>query len=119
MKKILLALSMLLVSGYAFANPDQAQYSEYSGSQVIVSKQASVCNVIVTFSGVTIGDQIQLLDGTSSSGTARIRVMANAVDYTTSVKSSDICGLFNAGVYYKETKQSGTIYTDVQYLNAI
>lgn len=114
MKKLFLFLmAIVLTSSIAWSLPDNVQPNEYSGSQQIKSTGGFVYMVSCTYKGVTAGDQIQLLDGTSS-GTSRVTCMASSANGMNSVPLT-VGAPFNSGIYYKETKTGGNFMTDIQY----
>ena len=116
MKKLLLVLGLIFLCGKAWAMPDYVTSSEYSGSQAITTAPTTVYMFAVSYIGVTVGDKIQLLDG-GSGGTVRLTCVASSVNGTCNSPLT-VGSPFLTSLYYKETKTSGTFYTDIQQSNA-
>ena len=121
MKNVLFLLGFLLIVSKAWATPDWAPATEYSSSTQVTTSNAAVCNVTVTGVGVTVGDYITLSNSASGATTpVQLRVTAPTANFSTNIQyGSNPCNLFTSGVYLKESASSGTLYTDIQYLNAI
>ena len=117
MKKLLLLIAVVMfLGGRAWALPDNAAASEYSGSQTIKATGGSVFWVNVNSAGVTAGDKVQLLDG-GASGTIRWTCIVSTGNTTGNqpCPSSTVADYFSTNIYLKETKASGgTFYTDIQ-----
>ena len=70
MKKFLIVLGIMAVCGVAWALPDRVNPSEVSGSQAIKATSGTVYGVLFSYKGVTAGDYIQIIDGSTSSQTS-------------------------------------------------
>lgn len=113
MKRMIVVLALMLVlSGKAWALPDNVQPSEYTGSQQIKTKPATIYSVNVNYIGVTAGDKVQMLDG-GASGTIRFTCVASSANGTCP-SNFTVGALFQTDVYLKESKSGGNFYTDIQ-----
>jgi len=113
MKKLLLVMALMLLSGIAWANTDNLASSEYSASGQVSAAQGIVCAVTFTDIGGTAGDKMQLLNSTTSSGNSEITMTAATANATV-VQSFSPCVYFSTGIYLVKTG-SGTYAVDVQY----
>ncbi len=67
----------------------------------------------IQFVGVTIGDKVEIRNGTDNTGTVIFTVTAITIDEVHVYNSSK--GMrFDGGIYNDETKSSGTIYSSYE-----
>lgn len=116
MKRIILVLGFLVICGRAWATPDMAMSTEYSGSQQIKSSSGVVYSVNVNYVGVVAGDVIQLQDSIGPSSLyTRFTCTASATAGTCVSPVSIPAYYFGTGIYYNETPgHPGTFKTDIQ-----
>lgn len=113
MKKLLLLLT-LLVATNVWALPDPVTSTEYTGSQQITTRGTNVFSYLLSYTGVTAGDKIQLIDSTTSTTTPIVRTIVASTANGSVPITFTAADRFNSGVYYKETKSGGNFTLDVQ-----
>lgn len=115
MKKFLLFLMIVFALGVnAWALPDRIASSEYTVPTQIKSGPGDIYSVHVNYVGVTAGNKIQLIDGTTSSATVRYTCVASATSGTCNALLT-VAMYFGTAILYTESKSGGTFTTDIQY----
>jgi hypothetical protein len=102
----------------AFAVADYMSGSEYKAAGVVSSSAAYVCQASFTDVNWTSQDRIQLLDGTTSSGTPYITIAGDS-QQTVPVHFSPTCLYFPDGIYLKSNTTNVNWSTDLQFTNAV
>ena len=116
MKRLIVFLITISLIGIAYA-ADQAPLHEYSGSQQITTgpSKNGIYNAVVSWTGATVGDKLQLIDSTSSTTTPIVlTVVAATANGSVPIHFTPTAAYFQNGIYSKVTSSGGTFTIDMQ-----
>ena len=124
MKKAIFFLLALMVSQVAFGATPVIHTDPLSvipttvvktSDDVVKSTPGYVHSIIVTFKGVTIGDEVDLNDNSTAGRATRIRIMADGAYKTVSYVPAAPILFPNTGIYCDFTISGGEASAAIQY----
>ena len=114
MKKLILGLVFLSIAVIAYAAPKWVP-STYSGDQLIKSGPAIVVDANIYWSGLTVGDKLQLKNGLTSSGTTFYTFVAPTANGSYRVQKYQKDILVDTGIYLDLTISGGAMGIELIY----